>query len=118
VNAFNDNDQSRPSVAAFQSSGYVIVWQSAGQDASGYGVFARAFLPNNEFPGVLTLRRGPSAGAVTVDFTGQPGHTYQLQRSSNLMVWSPILTVTSPVGMLQYTEPATNAHQFYRVQSP
>jgi hypothetical protein len=43
VNTYTTNDQRYPSVAVDGSSGFVVVWQSYGQDGSGYGVFGRLY---------------------------------------------------------------------------
>ena len=47
VNTFTTDDQERPSVAALGGGGFVVTWQSFGQDGDGFGVFATQFpLPN------------------------------------------------------------------------
>src|SRR5688500_12532494 len=43
VNAHTTGSQAHPSVAAPPRGGIVVAWQSAGQDGSGYGVFARRY---------------------------------------------------------------------------
>jgi hypothetical protein len=43
VNTITDQDQSRPAVAADGAGRFVVAWQSAGQDGSGLGVYARRF---------------------------------------------------------------------------
>jgi ubiquitin len=40
----------------------------------------------------------PGGNAVTVQFAGVPGYTYQVERSTNLSVWVPILTTNAPAG--------------------
>lgn len=43
VNNTTTNNQSGPSIAALTAGGFVIAWQSAGQDGSGLGVYARRY---------------------------------------------------------------------------
>jgi hypothetical protein len=43
VNAYTTGDQLWPAVASDASGNFVVVWQSAGQDGNGYGVFGRRF---------------------------------------------------------------------------
>jgi len=118
VNSYNANDQDRPTLATFANSGYLIAWESFGQDASRYGVFARAFLPNNEIPGFLTLHVAPTTQATLVNFLGQPGRWHQLQFSTNLTVWTSVLTTNPPAGVFQYVEPfSVQSNRFFRVQS-
>lgn len=118
VNTWNTNDQDVASLAAFNNSGYVIAWKSFAQDTSRDGVFARAFLPNNEIPGALTLRAFPQSNSVTVRFAGQAGREHQLQRSTNLTTWTGVLTTNSATGVFEYHQPYPGSpHFFFRVQS-
>jgi len=43
VNTYTTYDQRYPSVSLSDAGDFVVVWQSAGQDGSGYGVFAQRF---------------------------------------------------------------------------
>ena len=43
VNTWTTDVQSGPSVASLPSGGFVVVWQSSGQDGSDYGVYGRIF---------------------------------------------------------------------------
>lgn len=43
VNTQTDNFQWSPAVAALPSGGFVVVWQSAGQDGSGYGIYGQRY---------------------------------------------------------------------------
>jgi hypothetical protein len=45
VNTYTTNDQVQPAVAADPSGNFVVVWQSAAQEGSGYGVFGQRYLP-------------------------------------------------------------------------
>jgi len=65
----------------------------------------------------LTLHSVPEGRVVL--FLGTPGATYELERSTNLLDWTPIFTNTPLHGVLQYVEtngPAGGA--FYRVFKP
>ncbi len=41
INAYTTGDQKRPQVASEDGGDFVVVWQSNGQDGSGYGIFAQ-----------------------------------------------------------------------------
>lgn len=43
VNSFQANNQGRPQVVALNDGGYVIIWVSEEQDASGTGIFAQRY---------------------------------------------------------------------------
>ncbi len=43
VNAYRTSSQAAPSVAGLSGGGFVVTWQSAGQDGSGYGVYGRRY---------------------------------------------------------------------------
>ncbi|MEO5330577.1 MAG: tandem-95 repeat protein [Magnetococcus sp. YQC-5] len=43
VNTYLTNDQINPSVAALNDGGFMVSWQSNGQDGSGNGIFAQRF---------------------------------------------------------------------------
>ena len=43
VNTYTDRDQARPSVAALSDGGFVVTWESSGQDTSEWGVFGQMF---------------------------------------------------------------------------
>ena len=43
VNTYTTNDQTAPSIVGLITGGYVITWQSLGQDGDGYGIFAQAY---------------------------------------------------------------------------
>ncbi|HET7680311.1 MAG TPA: immunoglobulin domain-containing protein [Xanthobacteraceae bacterium] len=43
VNTYTSNDQNNPSVAALSNGGFVVTWQSFGQDGSGDGVYGKRY---------------------------------------------------------------------------
>jgi len=45
VNSVTANDQSQPTVAALDSGGFVVGWQSALQDGSGLGIYMQLYKP-------------------------------------------------------------------------
>jgi len=54
VNTYKTDDQSNPSTTALNDGGFVITWQSDGQDGSNYGIYAQRYdasgnIVNNEF---------------------------------------------------------------------
>jgi hypothetical protein len=51
VNVYTAGNQGRPDVAMDADGDFVVVWQSQGQDTSGYGVYARRFSSAGEAVG-------------------------------------------------------------------
>jgi Ca2+-binding RTX toxin-like protein len=47
VNDFTDGDQSIPDVAALADGGWIIAWESSGQDGASYGVYKRRYTPTD-----------------------------------------------------------------------
>ena len=43
VNSFVEGEQREPSVASLADGGYVVVWDSDGEDGSGYGIFGQRY---------------------------------------------------------------------------
>ncbi|MEQ9124703.1 MAG: cadherin repeat domain-containing protein, partial [Alphaproteobacteria bacterium] len=43
INSTTSNEQSAPSVTALEDGGYVVTWQSDGQDGSDFGVYAQRY---------------------------------------------------------------------------
>lgn len=73
-------------------------------------------------PGGLNPKNTPSivtlpGGAVTVSFSGIPGRPYHLQRSTDLMSWTTLSTVTaSSVGSVIFNDPSPpQPNCFYRI---
>jgi hypothetical protein len=46
VNTWTTNNQGIPSIASLSNGGFVVVWQSDGQDGSGWGVYGQRFDSN------------------------------------------------------------------------
>jgi hypothetical protein len=46
VNTWTTDDQSGPSITSLSNGGFVVVWESNGQDGSGYGVYGQRFDSN------------------------------------------------------------------------
>ena len=79
-----DGNQSQPDVAMDYDGNFTVVWQSAEQDGSGYGVFARQFAADStpiaaEFQvnsattgnqGAPSIAMNPVSGAITVVWQG------------------------------------------------
>ena len=43
VNTYTSNSQSEPSITALADGGFVVTWQSDGQDGSNYGIYAQRY---------------------------------------------------------------------------
>lgn len=55
VNSVRQLDQREPAIAPLQDGGFVIAWQSSGQDGSGLGVYLQKFSANGNKVGGETL---------------------------------------------------------------
>jgi hypothetical protein len=65
VNTYTTGRQQYPAVAMNASGGFVVVWESFGQDGSGYGVFGRVFDGAGAPAGGEFQASAYTAGAVT-----------------------------------------------------
>ena len=82
--------------------------------ASVTGIFAISGQPN------LNISFRPisllSNGQTQLTLSGFPGVTYRIDSSTNLTDWVPLVVVSSPTGVSQFTDPgvATQNRRFYR----
>jgi hypothetical protein len=58
-----------------------------------------------------------TAGAVVLSFPTQPQHLYQVWGKNNLTdpTWSPVATLSGNGSVQSWSEPASQAHRFYRL---
>ncbi len=61
---------------------------------------------------------GVADGVVTGTVTGAAGLAVPVERSFDLLSWSPAATVVLTNGVAVFTEPVTNSSAFYRIRSP
>ncbi len=54
VNTYTDNNQNHPSITALNDGGYVLSWESYGQDGSGYGIYLQRYDSNGVVVGTET----------------------------------------------------------------
>ncbi|WP_170566128.1 calcium-binding protein [Ruegeria atlantica] len=89
VNTHTTNDQSWPSVTALEDGGFVVTWESWGQDGSGWGIYGQHYTVNGTAQGSefrvntfkTSYQRDPSVTAladggfvVTWESFGQDGN--------------------------------------------
>ncbi|WOE42759.1 Ig-like domain-containing protein [Acinetobacter chinensis] len=73
VNTYTVSSQDSPSVTALSDGGFVVTWQSIGQDSSGYGVYAQRYAADGQ----------PQGGEFQVNT-----YTYNWQDSSSVTALS------------------------------
>ncbi|MFM9972831.1 MAG: beta strand repeat-containing protein, partial [Burkholderiales bacterium] len=82
VNTTTQGDQEYPAVATLIAGGYVVVWQSNGQDGSGYGTYTQRFDDSGTSLGVETRVNSTMANNQTlVSVAG-------LQDGGYVVVWT------------------------------
>jgi uncharacterized lipoprotein YddW (UPF0748 family) len=71
-------------------------------------------------PAPPTLEAQPflASQQLQLQLVGEPGCVYVLQRSSNLTVWTPWLTLTNITGLTARWDTLDSSRQFYRVVMP
>jgi hypothetical protein len=111
VNTYTTGDQGSfyeaPRIDTFIDGGFLIAWESNGQDGSGYGVYARLFSGANKVPVLgqnqLTLNDGAtvlittSGLSATDDFTSAAALTFtvnNVQHGRFELVSSPGVSIT------------------------
>ena len=81
INSYTSSDQLNASVSSLSNGGFVVVWDSEGQDGSGYGIFGQRYsipgapidstpTPQPEVPGT-NPNPSPNNAAVTADIEFQ-----------------------------------------------
>jgi hypothetical protein len=81
VNTWTTDDQENPSITSLSNGGFVVVWQSYGQDRSSWGVYAQRFdLNGNKIGSELLLN------TWTTDSQGDPSVT-SLSDGGFIVVW-------------------------------
>jgi hypothetical protein len=67
---------------------------------------------------LVEVNRKASGNAVTLSLEGTPGTTWTLERSSDLVKWAAVETVTMTAGAVSRTvsEPADAPRVFYRLR--
>jgi hypothetical protein len=120
VNTYTTDAQTLPAVASFPSGGFVVAWQSYGQDSSLLGVFAQRYSPGGAPVGpefrvntyttshqaVPSVATDPSGNFVVVWWsTGQDG-------SNNGVFAQRYSTSGSPLGAEFRVSTATLGHQY------
>ncbi len=53
---------------------------------------------------------------VQIDITADAGHTYELQKSSDLATWDALIQVPLGSSTYQHIEPMSTTHRFYRLK--
>lgn len=82
VNTFTDGAQARPGVVALKDGGYVIVWNSVGQDGSGDGIYGQRYrADNSRFGGEFRINSYTMGDQFRWDLIALPDSGY-------LVVWS------------------------------
>lgn len=82
--------QSQPAVAALKGGGFVVVWQSAGQDGSGLGVYLQRYAANGTAQGAETI------AATTTKGDQQAPAVAALADGGFVVAWQSAPTSTSP----------------------
>ena len=92
----------------------VVVSNAAGATTSSNALLT--VLP----PPPPTLEAQPflASQQLQLQLVGEPGCVYVLQRSSNLTVWTPWLTLTNITGLTARWDTLDSSRQFYRVVMP
>ncbi|MEY8144690.1 hypothetical protein AB9F27_21465, partial [Falsihalocynthiibacter sp. CO-5D18] len=71
VNTYTEGNQYLPQIAALEGGGWVITWQSTGQDGGGAGVYSRSFQPVASGDVSVTLTGSQAAGqTLTAEIEG------------------------------------------------
>ena len=103
VNDFTTNNQGAPDVQALVGGGFVVTWDSEGQDVSGQGMFAKQY----DTSGVEVATVGSGAGPATGNeflvnsaesFTQRFGSVGALQDGGYVVVWESDATAPDSSG--------------------
>ena len=85
VNTYTASDQTAPEVDALADGGYVICWQSSGQDGAGAGIYAQAYNANGTARGTeFRVNTTTALEQVRPDVTGLADGRYLISWESDL----------------------------------
>ena len=74
VNTYTSNSQYDPSITSLADGGFIVAWESSGQDGDGYGIYAQRF-------------DASGAPASTVSYVGTDGDdTETISGGENLLI--------------------------------
>jgi Ca2+-binding RTX toxin-like protein len=97
INTFTDNDQFEPTIAAHAEGGFVIAWTSNGQDGDNLGVYASAFLPENNSSPMLDHAIPDQSSNEDAPWSWQlPANTFS-DIDGNLLTYSAALGNGNPL---------------------
>ena len=88
VNTYTSNDQTRPNVVALQDGGFIISWQSGGQDGSGLGIFAQRYDADGLAAGPETRLNEITAGEQAYQSIGPGNSITVLTNGALVSTWS------------------------------
>jgi hypothetical protein len=107
----------RPGFAGFDRFTYTVSDGRGGFDTADVEVFvADGTVPADNKLSMTILPNGH----VLVRFAGVPGRTYEVERSTNLLNWTPLASVIAPLhGLVEYEDAAPPmGGAFYRMALP
>ncbi|HVZ50565.1 MAG TPA: Ig-like domain repeat protein [Pseudolabrys sp.] len=94
VNSYTPSAQQMSSVAHLASGGFIVVWQSYGQDGSGYGIYGQMFDANGKRKGAEMRINTTAVGDQTTPAV------VGLKDGSFIVVWSSNSRTTQVPGIL------------------
>jgi Ca2+-binding RTX toxin-like protein len=121
ANTYTDSSQDQPAITALDDGGWLLTWQSSGQDGSAYGIYQQRFdrsgsaeggetrvntttAGNQNYPTATTL----ADGGWVVTWTGQDGDSFgilqQRYDAGGHVVGSETLVNVSTAGQQQLSE--------------
>ena len=122
VNTFTTGDQSAPSVAMLAGGGFLVVWQSLGQDGSGHGIYAQRYDDSGSAQGLeFRVNTKTSLSQMSPSVTGLAGGGAVVawvslnQDGSRTGVYAQVL---DDQGVAVGSEFRINAYTLYEQQAP
>ena len=67
VNSYTDSYQMNPSVTVLNDGGWVISWQSSGQDGSSYGIYSQRYFPDGTTTKIITTTSLTKTTTLAID---------------------------------------------------
>ncbi|NOS69361.1 MAG: hypothetical protein HOP33_05450 [Verrucomicrobia bacterium] len=106
----------RNSAQAIHTGNYsVVITNAYGSVTSSNALLTLAASQPLQF----TLISRLADGGIRLGVSGEPGFTFQIATSTNLINWNVLTNLPNPSGSLQFTDaPASGVNLFYRAQYP
>jgi len=103
-------------VQPVQAGGYSVVVSNAYGSTSSIPAILTVLIPTNNL--VLLAPNGSPNSPFTFIVSGDAGHIYAVEMTTNFQAWTELTTISNQTGQVEFTDPAASnsVRRFYRAR--